>query len=145
MTGLRRALALFAAASVLAAAADASARGYLGARAERLPPLRIGIGEDGWGMEPKEYRLETGKGYKLKVEATGLLECELVMREFLDNVWLRFVQAGEVEFKVPTVSVFELDDEGEFTIIFVPIRPGKYQWACEGLERQGLVGTFVVE
>ncbi len=126
-------------------AGAAEAAGYLGKRAERLPPLRIGIGEDGYGMEPKSYEIETGRGYKLKVEATGLVECELVMREFLDNVWIRQLEAGEVEFKVATISVVELDDEGEFELTFVPIRPGRYPWACEGLEAQGLTGTFVVK
>ncbi len=123
----------------------AEAQGYLGKRAERLPPLQIGIGEDGYGMEPKSYELRTGKGYKLKVIATGLVECELEMREFFDNVWLRQLEAGDVEFKVPTISVIELDDEGEFELTFVPVRPGRYEWACEGLEAQGLTGTFVIE
>ncbi len=141
----KRLLAALAALSVGFAATVASAEGYLGRRAEKLPPLRIGIGEDGYGMEPKEYRLVTGKGYKLDVISTGLVECELVMREFMDNIWLRMIQAGDVEFKVPYVSVIELDDEGEFRMIFVPIRPGEYEWACEGLERQGLVGKFIVD
>ncbi len=126
-------------------AGAAEAAGYLGKRAERLPPLRIGIGEDGYGLEPKSYEVETGRGYKLKVEATGLVECELVMREFLDSVWIRQLEAGEVEFKVTTISVVELDDEGEFELTFVPIRPGRYPWACERLEAQGLTGTVVVK
>ncbi|GBD41473.1 hypothetical protein HRbin39_00855 [bacterium HR39] len=145
MRTVRLLCGLLAAAGLAGTAADADARGYLGARAEELPPLRIGIGEDGYGMEPKEYRLETGRGYVLTVRSTGLVECELVMREFLDNVWIRQLQAGEVEFRVPTVSAIGLDDEGEFSLTFVPIRPGRYEWACEGLEHQGLVGTFVVE
>ncbi len=132
------------ASALLLLAAQADAAGYLGKRAERLPPLRIGIGDDGYGMEPKSYEIETGKGYKLKVIATGLVECELEMREFLDNVWIRQLEAGDVEFKVATISVIELDDEGEFELTFVPVRPGKYEWACEGLEAQGLTGTFVV-
>ncbi len=123
----------------------AEAAGYLGKRAERLPPLKIGIGEDGYGMAPKSYKLETGKGYKLKVVATGLVDCVLVMREFLDNVWIRRLAAGDVEFRVPTVSAVELDDEGEFELTFVPVRPGRYPWACRGRERQGLTGTFIVK
>jgi len=145
MARRHRSIALLIGAAMLVTATHAAARGYLGARAESLPPLRIGIGEDGYGMEPKEYRLETGRGYKLKIEATGRVECQLGMREFLDNVWINELQAGGVEFKVPTISVIELDDEGTFTLSFVPIRPGQYQWACKGLEQQGLVGTFIVE
>lgn len=129
----------------LVAAGPASAAGYLGARAESLEPLRIGIGDDGYGMEPKEYRIETGKGYKLTVQSTGLVECELDMREFLDSVWVRQLQAGEVEFANPVFSVVELDDEGEFELTFVPIRPGEYEFGCEGLEDRGLSGTIVVE
>lgn len=140
----RAALALLVGTSLLAGTA-ADAGGYLGARAERLEPLRIGIGDDGFGMEPREYRLETGKGYRLTVQATGLVECELEMREFLDNVWIRQLAAGEVEFRVPTISVVELDDEGEFELTFVPVRPGEYEWACEGLEEHGLAGRFIVE
>lgn len=129
----------------LVAAGPASAAGYLGARAESLEPLRIGIGDDGYGMEPKAYRIETGKGYKLTVQSTGLVECELDMREFLDSVWVRQLQAGEVEFANPVFSVVELDDEGEFELTFVPIRPGEYEFGCEGLEGRGLSGTIVVE
>ncbi len=137
--------ALCLAVAFVAAAGGADAAGYLGKRAERLPPLQIGIGEDGYGMEPKSYDLETGKGYKLKVIATGLLQCDLVMRDFLDNVWIRRLAAGDVEFKVATISTVELDDEGEFELTFVPVRPGRYEWACEGLEAQGLTGTFIVK
>jgi uncharacterized cupredoxin-like copper-binding protein len=123
----------------------ALAAGYLGARAENLEPLRIGIGDDGYGMAPKAYRVETGKGYRLSVHSTGTIECELDMREFLDNVWVRQVKAGDVEFLNPVFSVVELDDEGEFELTFVPIRPGEYEFACEGLEDRGLAGTIVVE
>ncbi len=137
--------ALCLAVAFVAVAGRADAAGYLGKRAERLPPLQIGIGEDGYGMEPKSYNLETGKGYKLKVIATGLVECELVMRDFLDNVWIRQLEAGDVEFKVATISAVELDDEGEFELTFVPVRPGRYEWACAGLEAQGLTGTFIIK
>jgi len=134
-----------AALCTLVAAGPASAAGYLGARAEKLEPLRIGIGDDGYGMEPKEYRIETGKGYKLTVQSTGLVECELDMREFLDSVWVRQLQAGDVEVLNPVFSVVELDDKGEFELTFVPIRPGAYDVGCRGLEDRGLVATFVVE
>ncbi len=142
---MKRLAILLSALLVGAAAVTAEAAGYLGRRAEKLPELRIGIGEDGYGMEPKEYRLETGKGYRLPISATGLVNCTLVMRDFLDNVWIRRLQAGDVEFKVPTISSIALDDEGEFELIFVPVRPGRYKWACRDLERQGLVGTFIVK
>lgn len=140
-----RSLAFALSAALGLVALDASAAGYLGKRAERLPPLEIGIGEDGYGMQPKEYRIETGRGYRLTVRSTGLVECELEMREFLDNVWVRQLQAGEVEFLNPSFSVVELDDEGEFELTFVPVRPGEYDFGCEGLEAQGLEGTIVVE
>lgn len=142
---MNRTLALACSTIVALATLGVSAAGYLGKRAERLPPLRIGIGEDGYGMEPKAYRLETGRGYRLEVRSTGLIECELEMREFLDNVWVRQLQAGEVEFLNPSFSVVELDDEGAFELTFVPVRPGDYAFGCEGLEDRGLGGTIVVE
>lgn len=130
---------------LLLASDPAVAAGYLGARAESLEPLRIGIGDDGYGMEPKQYRIETGRGYRLEVQSTGVIECELEMREFLDNVWIRQVRAGDVEFLNPAFSVVELDDEGTFELTFVPVRPGEYEFGCEGLEDRGLSGTIVVE
>lgn len=142
---MRRTLALAICAGIIVVADDAGAAGYLAKRAEELPTLQIGIGQDGYGMEPKEYRLETGKGYKLTVKSTGLIECELDMREFLDNVWIRQLQAGEVEFVNPSFAVVALDDEGEFELTFVPIRPGEYEFGCEGLDEQGLEGVIIVE
>lgn len=142
---MKRTLTIAVATLIGLAGSPANAAGYLGARAEPLPPLRIGLGDTGYGLEPKEYTLETGKGYRLTVHSTGAVECILDMRDFLDNVWLRQAKAGEVEFLNAKLSVVELDDEGEFELTFVPVRPGQYPFACRGLEERGMKGIIRVE
>ena len=49
---------------------------------------------------------------------------------------------------IKTTSLTELafeDDGGEATILFVPIRPGKFSFWVEGYQTRGMAGDFVVE
>jgi uncharacterized cupredoxin-like copper-binding protein len=133
-----------AALALVATIGTAHAEGYLAQRPADLPPLRIGVGADGYGIEPKEIRLETGKAYTLPIESTGLVECAWVAPELFDYIWIRKLEVAGVEIKANRIHEIEMEKEGEVELVFVPIRPGTYPFACRGRERQGLVGTFVV-
>ncbi len=114
------------------------AEGDLATKAVKLPMLQIAIGDTGYGVEPKEYNLETGKAYKLHIKATGEKECKLRGYEFFSAIYIRQIAAGEAEMLNPTVQGFEFDDPSEAEIYFVPVRTGKYALECAGLADKGM-------
>ncbi|WP_444676972.1 copper-binding protein [Halomonas sp. E19] len=123
----------------------ALAAGDLANRPERLERLVIGTGESMLGVSVRDFQLETGQAYRLVIEATGMQACAWVAPGFFKNAWLRKIEVGNVEIKAPTLTELEFEREGEAELFFVPIRPGTYEWACAGLEEQGVSGTFVVQ
>ncbi len=140
-----RTLSLTLAVIVGAGLTAASAKGYLAKKPQKLPELKIGLGQAGYGMSEKLYELETGKSYRLKITSTGAKECALEAPEFFSSIWLRKVEAGDMEIKAPTVTELEYEDEGEAEIFFVPIKPGNYEMACSGLEEKGMVVNIKIE
>lgn len=132
-------------AAAMLAGAPAFAKGDLGVKGTKLPELVFGIGDTGYGVSQKAYKVETGKLYELKIKSTGAKECALRAPKFFANVWLRKIEAGGMEIKVPYVHELEYENEGEAEVFFVPIRPGKYELACAGLEERGMSATIIVE
>ncbi len=122
-----------------------SSKGYLATRAEKLPELVLGTDNTGYEISQKEYKLETGKAYRLKIRSTGAKEYAFEAPEFFNFIWLRKVEAGGIEIKATNVYELEFENEGEAEIFFVPIRPGKYKFRARGLEKQGVFGHFIVE
>lgn len=134
-----------AAASLLALTATAHA---IGGDLSSLPveyELEVGTGDNGFGMEPTEFAMQTGQAYRLRVKAVGWHECNWEAPSFFKNAWVRKIEAGNMEIKVAQLNELEMDADGEVDVFFVPIRPGTYQFACRGLEDRGMVGTFNVE
>lgn len=127
------------------AISPAFAEGDLGLRPTELEDLVVGLGDAGFGVSQKSYELVTGRAYSLTIKSTGNKECAWEAPEFANTIWLRKVEAGEVEIKATHLYELEFEGEGEAEIFFVPIRPGTYAWRCRGLEAQGLAGTFVVK
>ncbi len=137
--------AILAAILALGLAAPAAAKGYLATRAERLPELVLGTDDIGYGMSQTEYRMETGKAYRLEIKSTGAKEYAFEAPEFFNFIWLRKIEAGGMEIKASHLYELEFENEGESEIFFVPIRPGKYVFRVRGLEEKGMIGHFIVE
>ncbi|PZX40675.1 putative cupredoxin-like copper-binding protein [Roseinatronobacter thiooxidans] len=134
-----------AAASLLAFGGAAHAiGGDLSSLPEALE-LQVGTGDNGFGMEPSEFQMQTGQAYRLKVQAVGWHECNWQAPRFFQNAWLRKIEAGNMEIKVAQLNELEMDADGEVELFFVPIRPGTYSFGCRGLEDRGMTGTFVVQ
>ncbi|MEM8575934.1 MAG: copper-binding protein [Pseudomonadota bacterium] len=114
---------------------------------KRLKPLQLGADGDSSKMEPTEYKLKSGQGYRWKIKASDLTEYALVMPEFVRNIWLRKIEVGdpEVEIKVVTFDELEFEDGGEVELFFVAVRPGTYKFGPRGLMERGMVGTITVE
>ena len=50
---------------------------------ERLKPLILGVDKDSSRMEPMEYRLKVGQGYRWKIKASDLTEYAFVAPAFI--------------------------------------------------------------
>lgn len=111
----------------------------------RLEPLMLGSEKDSAHMQPKEYRLKTGQGYRLKIVASDQAEYAFVAPAFFRNIWIRKVEAGDVEIKSATLDEIEFENGGEAELFFVAIRPGTYDFGSRGLLERGVVGKIIVE
>jgi hypothetical protein len=123
----------------------AIAAGDLSGRPVRLPDLVLGNDDTGFGISQKEYNVETGKAYRLKVISTGKKEYALVAADLFDNIWLRKLEAGGMEIKANRVFELEFEKAAQAEIFFVPIRPGNYRMHAKGLEQRGVVIMFNVK
>jgi uncharacterized cupredoxin-like copper-binding protein len=110
----------------------------------RLKPLILGVDKDSTRMEPMEYHLKVGQGYRWKIKASDLTEYAFVAPAFIRNIWIRKIEVGEVEIKAVTVDEIEFENGGEAEIFFVCIRPGTYEFGSKGLMERGVVGKIYV-
>ena len=123
--------------------ASAWAEGNLAVRAERLAELEI-KGADGFSVTG--YEIETGKFYRWRIVSDGRDEYKLLAPELFRNVWVEQVSIEDKEVKpLGGLYAVEFDDEGEIDVYFVPIRPGTYEFYVEGMQADGMLGTFVVK
>lgn len=134
-------------AAVLIAAVPltASAEGFLAQRLTRVPDLTVGLGAAGYDFEQKEFEMETGKGYRWWIKATGKKECAFVAPEFFQHIWFRKIEVNNVELKMQAMHEIEFEREGSAELFFTPIKPGEYTWECAGLADKGLTGTIKVK
>jgi hypothetical protein len=141
----RVACALLALSFVAGPAADVAAKGFLATKPEKLPDLVLGTDDTGFDVSQKEYKLETGKAYQLKIVSSGKQEYAMKGPDFFTYIWLRKVEAGGIEIKAHSLYELEFENEGEAELFFVPIRPGNYTLSAAGLEERGVVINFVIE
>ena len=123
----------------------AVAQGDLTRRPTKLPDLVLGNEDNRFFMSQKEYNLETGKSYKLKIISSGQTEYALEASDFFASIYLRKVEAGNMEIKAVSLTELEFEQESEAEIYFVPIKPGKFEFELEGLEEKGMEGVFNVK
>jgi uncharacterized cupredoxin-like copper-binding protein len=138
-----------AAASFLVFASSAAmAEGFLVGRMEKVPDLTIGTGDSGYEYEPKgdtAFNLETGKGYRWWIKATGNKECAFRAPDLFENSWFRKMEVNKVEIKFGALYEIEFEREGAVELYFTPIKPGTYEWECKGLADKGLTGKINVK
>ncbi len=112
---------------------------------ERLTPLQFGSEENPASMEPREYKLKVGKGYRWKIQASDLNEYALVAPSFFRNIWIRKVEVGGVEIKTGILDEIEFEDGGEAELFFVAVRPGTFEFGQKGMMERGVIGKFIIE
>lgn len=121
------------------------AAGDLTTKPERLPDLVMGSEQSDYSFSEKNYQLQTGSSYRLKVIANGQKECAFQAPQFMQSIYLRKVEAGGIEVKAVMLTELEFEDAGQAEMFFVPIKPGRYPYFCKGLESKGMQGEFVVK
>jgi len=137
-----------AAAAVLTMAAGGAAAQFFDPAIhslERLEPLVLGAEDNSFYMEPKEYRLQVGQGYRWLIRAETDFEYGVVAPAFFRNIWIRKVEVGDIEIKTATLDEIEFEDIGEAELFFVAIRPGTYEFGVRAMQERGMVGTIIVE
>jgi hypothetical protein len=127
---------------VTTAAVPVQAEGNLASRATEL---ELSINTVDLAFSQTEFQLETGKYYILHVTSDGEEEIAVMAPELWRNSWINQVVVNDLETTPYGLYSIEFDDEGTFSIGFVPIRPGEYDIYVPGYENRGLKGKFVVK
>lgn len=123
----------------------ARSEGYLATEAQKLPDLVFGTDQAGFAVSQSDYQLVTGKAYQLTIVASGKREYAIRGDDFFNFIWLRKVEVGDVEIKATGLYEIEMEKEGKATMIFVPIRPGKYRIYAKDLDTKGAVTAITVK
>lgn len=135
-----------AAASALMFAAMVSAPALAeGNLASRATELELNINTVDLAFSQAQFDIETGKYYILHITSDGAEEIQVVAPELWRNSWINQVVVNDLETTPYGLYGIEFDDEGTFSIGFVPIRPGEYDIYVPGYENRGLTGKFVVK
>ena len=129
----------------LAASTMTWAEGDLSTEPHKLPDLVFGADQAGFGVSSPDYELVTGKAYQLTIISSGRREYAIRGDEFFNSIWLRKIEVGDVEIKVSGLYELEMEREGQATIFFVPIRPGKYRIYAKGLDTRGALSNVTVK
>lgn len=128
---------------LLLLALPVGARDNLASRPEDLPELAL---REDLTLSQTEYHVETGKAYRLAIKSDGGESFSLRAPDFFQQVWINGVAVGGLTVKTTGLTELQFDDEGgEAEILFVPIRPGKFDFWVEGYQTRGMAGRFVVE
>ena len=127
---------------VIVAPIGAHAQSGLITKATKLAPLTLASGKP---LAEKPYELEAGKYYRLSIQADGSAELGLVAPEFFRNIWINEVVINDIEVRPLGLDSLEFDGEGEATISFIPIRPGKFVMRIPGTSSDSQSAVFNVK
>jgi hypothetical protein len=111
-------------------------------KAIELPPIKLSAGAP---LADKPYELESGKYYRLAIEADGSSELAVAGPEFFRNVWINEVVINDIEVRPLGLDSLEFDAAGTAEITFIPIRPGSFTVHVPGTTSEGMAATFNVK
>jgi hypothetical protein len=136
--------ALFGSALILAMAFFSSGgaqAGLLGSRTD-LEPLTLASGQP---VAEGPYELESGKYYRIEIEADGSAELAIAGPDFFRNVWIDEVIINDIEIRPLGIDSLEFDDAGTASISFVTIRPGTFTLRIPGTTGETQQAIFNVK
>jgi hypothetical protein len=112
-------------------------------RAIRLEPaLKLSAGAP---LAEQPYELESGKHYRLTIEADGSQELAISGSDFFRNVWVNEIVINDIEVRPLGVDSIEFDAAGEAEVTFVTIRPGTFTLRIPGSTGETQAATFNVK
>lgn len=120
----------------------ALARDNLASKPVDLPALEL---REDLTLSQTEYHVETGKAYRLAIKSDGGESYSFRAPDFFQQVWINGIEVDGLTVKTTTLTALDFEDAAEVTILFVPIRPGKFDFWVEGYQTRGMAGDFVVE
>ena len=124
------------------ASGQAHAQSGLLVKAIDLPPITLSAGKP---LAAKPYILESGKHYRLKIQADGSQELAIEGPEFFRNVWINEIVINKIEIRPLGLDSIEFDDEGEATITFITIRPGRFELRIPHARGDSQRAQFIVK
>jgi len=136
------ALALALGLSPLFAQEAKAQAGLLTGGATKLDPITLASGQP---LAAAPYELESGKYYKIDINADGSAELAIAGPDFFRNVWVDEVVINDIEVRPLGVDSLEFDDEGTATISFVTIRPGTFTLRIPGTTGDSQKAVFTVK
>lgn len=116
--------------------------GLLTGGATKLEPITLSSGKP---LAKAPYQLDSGRYYRIDINADGSAELALSGADFFRNVWVDEVIINDIEVRPLGVDSLEFDDEGTATIKFVTIRPGTFTLRIPGTTGDSQKATFVVK
>jgi hypothetical protein len=116
--------------------------GLLTGGATELEPITLSSGKP---LVEAPYELESGKYYRLPINADGSAELAISGAEFFRNVWIDEVVINDIEVRPLGVDSLEFDDEGTATITFVTIRPGRFVLRIPGTTGETQQAVFNIK
>jgi hypothetical protein len=127
---------LLAAAAATLGLGSARAQSGLLTRPIDVGPITLSAGQP---LVASPIELESGKQYRLTIEADGTAELAIHGPEFFRNVWVNEIVINDIEVRPLGVDSIEFDSAGEVEITFIPIRPGRFELRIPGTtgETQG--------
>lgn len=126
----------------LCTAPAAYAQSGLLVKAIELPPITLSAGKP---LAEKPYVLESGKHYELTIKADGSQELAIEGPRFFRNVWVSEIVINKIEVRPLGVDSLEFDDEGEATITFVTIGPGRFELRIPNARGDSQRAQFIVK
>lgn len=119
----------------------AAQAGLLTGGAEDLAPITLSSGQP---LADGPYELEAGKYYRLPIRSDGSAELAIAGPDFFRNVWIDEIVIEDIEVRPMGIDSLEFDAEGEATITFIPIRPGRFVLMIPGTTGETQRVTFEV-
>ena len=123
-------------------AGTAEAKNNLASNPVNLPDLVLNVDLT---LSHKVYHVETGRAYRLVIRSDGGDSYSFRAPDLFQQIWIDGIQVGGVTVKTTTPTAIDFGDAGAVTIMFVPIRPGKFDFWVQGYRNRGMAGYFVVE
>lgn len=113
-----------------------------GSNKEELEPITLSAGKP---LAEGPYELVSGTYYELPVIADGTTAQKITGGDFFRAVWVDSIETESGTIMPVAMHGIAMEDEGEMSISFIAIVPGRYELSIPGArgDRQKAIFTIV--